>query len=168
MTDFIKGVVLVGHGGIPKGYPPDLVTKMKRLEAQRLASGSPMTDEERELDTKIRHWPRTSDTDPYQAGLEALARHLRPLLNGAHFAVAYNEFCAPTLSEAVEQLIAAGAQEITVVSSMFTPGGSHSEFEIPKELKELRSKHLKVRLTYAWPFDLGQVAKMLTEHIKRF
>ena len=168
MTDFIKGVVLVGHGGIPKDYPPDFVTKMKRLEAQRRASGSPMTDEERDLDTKIRHWPRTSETDPYQAGLKVLASHLRPLLTGAHFSVAYNEFCAPTLSEAVEQLIAAGAQEITVVSSMFTPGGSHSEIEIPAELQELRSKHPDVTLTYAWPFDLQQVASMLTEHINRF
>ncbi len=168
MTDFIKGVVLVGHGGIPKDYPPDFVTKMKRLEAQRRASGSPMTDEERDLDTKIRHWPRTPETDPYQAGLEVLGSHLRPLLTGAHFSVAYNEFCAPTLSEAVEQLIAAGAQEITVVSSMFTPGGSHSEIEIPAELQELRSKHPDVTLTYAWPFDLQQVASMLTEHINRF
>jgi len=168
MTDSIKGVVLVGHGGIPKDYPPDLVTKMKRLEAQRRAAGSAMTDEERDLDTKIRHWPRTSETDPYQAGLEVLASHVRPLLTGAHFSIAYNEFCAPTLPDAIEHLIASGAREITVVSTMFTPGGSHSEIEIPEELQELRSIHPEVTLTYAWPFDLQQVASMLTEHINQF
>lgn len=168
MSESRTGVVLVGHGGIPKDYPQDLVSKLKRLEAQRRAAGVPMSDEERELDEKIRKWPRTPKTDPYQAGLESLAAHIKPLLNGAHFAVAYNEFCGPTLPEAVESLIAAGAQEITVVSTMFTPGGSHSEFEIPEEMEELRARHPTVTLRYAWPFDLGQVANMLMDHVKQF
>ena len=162
------GIILVGHGGIPKDYPQDLVTKLKRLEAQRRASGSPMSQEELELDTKIRTWPRTAKTDPYQAGLESLATHVKPLLNGAHFALAYNEFCGPTLPEAVEELIRKGATKITIVSTMFTPGGSHSEFEIPEELQELRVQHPGVTLNYAWPYDLGQVARMLLEHIQKF
>jgi len=162
------GVILVGHGGIPKDYPPELVNKLKRLEAQRRASGSPMSQEELELDTKIRTWPRTAKTDPYQAGLESLATQVKPLLNGAQFAVAFNEFCGPTLSEAVEDLIRKGANKITVVSTMFTPGGSHSEFEIPEELQELRARHPSVTLNYAWPFDLSQVARMLLDHIQKF
>jgi len=162
------GVILVGHGGIPKDYPPELVTKLKRLEAQRRASGSPMSQEELELDTKIRTWPRTAKTDPYQAGLESLATQVKPLLNGAQFAVAFNEFCGPTLSEAVEDLIRKGANKITVVSTMFTPGGSHSEFEIPEELQELRARYPGVTLNYAWPFDLSQVATMLLDHIQKF
>jgi sirohydrochlorin cobaltochelatase len=168
MSNTQLGVILVGHGGIPKDYPPELVTKLKRLEAQRRASGSPMSQEELELDKKIRTWPRTAKTDPYQAGLESLATQIRPLLNGAQFAVAYNEFCGPTLSEAVEDLICKGATKITVVSTMFTPGGSHSESEIPEELQELRARHPSVTLNYAWPFDLGQVARMLLDHIQKF
>lgn len=168
MTDQKKGIVLVGHGGIPKNYPGELVTKLKRLEGQRRAAGLPMSAEELELDTKIRTWPRTAETDPYQAGLEALASHMKPLLNGALFAVAYNEFCGPTLQEAVEDLIKQGAQSITVVSTMFTPGGSHSEYEIPEEMEELRHKHPGVSLKYAWPYNLGKVSKMLMEHITQF
>lgn len=168
MPDTPKAILLVGHGGIPKGYPQDLITKLKRLEAQRRASGSPMSPEELELDTKVRTWPRTPQTDPYQAGLEALGAAMKPLLNGSLFGLAYNEFCGPTLAEAVEDLIRQGAQSITVVSTMFTPGGSHSEFEIPEELEELRKKHPGVTLTYAWPFDLTQVSKMLIEHIRQF
>jgi sirohydrochlorin cobaltochelatase len=168
MANETKGIVLVGHGGIPKDYPGDLVTKLKRLEAQRRASGSPMSAEELELDTKIRTWPRTSETDPYQAGLEALASHMRPLLSGSLFGLAYNEFCGPTLQEAVENIIKQGGQSITVVSTMFTPGGSHSEYEIPEELEELRRKHPGVTLKYAWPYDLSQISKMLMEHIDRF
>ena len=56
------GVILVGHGGIPKDYPGDLVTKLKRLEGQRKAAGAPMSKEEHELDQKIRLWPRTPET----------------------------------------------------------------------------------------------------------
>jgi sirohydrochlorin cobaltochelatase len=51
---------------------------------------------------------------------------------------------------------------------MFTPGGSHSEIEIPEELEELRQKHPGITLTYAWPYNLGQVTKMLMEHIQQF
>ena len=168
MSDFKKGIILVGHGGIPKDYPGDLVTKLKRLEAQRRGAGQPMSAEELELDTKIRTWPRTPETDPYQAGLEALASQMKLLLNGALFAVAYNEFCGPTLQEAVEDLIKQGAQSITVVSTMFTPGGSHSEYEIPEEMEELRQKHSNVTLKYAWPYNLHHVSKMLMEHIAQF
>jgi len=166
MDPSTKAVILVGHGGIPKDYPQDLVTKLKRLEAQRRATGSPMS--ERELDHKIRQWPRSPETDPYQAGLETLASHMRPLLQGTQFALAYNEFCGPTLEEAVGNLIESGAQDITVVSTMFTPGGSHSEYEIPEEMAELRKKYPEATLTYAWPFDLGVVAHMLMDHINRF
>ncbi len=168
MSNDKKGIVLVGHGGIPKDYPGELVTKLKRLEAQRRAAGQPMSAEELELDTKIRTWPRTAETDPYQAGLESLGAQMKPMLNGALFALAYNEFCGPTLQEAVEGLIKQGAHSITVVSTMFTPGGSHSEYEIPEEMEELRQKHPGVTLRYAWPYNLGHVAKMLIDHIAQF
>ena len=168
MADTKKGIILVGHGGIPKDYPGDLVSKLKRLEAQRRAAGQPMSAEELELDTQIRTWPRTPESDPYQAGLEALGAQMKPMVNGALFALAYNEFCGPTLQEAVEDLIKQGAQTITIVSTMFTPGGSHSEYEIPEELEELRKHHPGVTLNYAWPYDLNKVSQMLMEHIARF
>ena len=168
MTTKTLGVVLVGHGGIPKDCPQDLVTKLKRLEAQRRAAKMPPSKEEIELDTKIRQWPRTAETDPYRSGLEAVAAALRPQLNGVLFAVAYNEFCAPTLEEAVEELIAKGATSIVVTTTMFTPGGSHSEIEIPEIMDELRKLHPSVELRYAWPFDLNQVANTLAEQVRRF
>lgn len=163
-----RGVVLVGHGGIPKDCPQDLVTRLKRLEAQRRAAKMPPTVEEFKLDQKIRRWPRTMSTDPYQSGLQAVAARLQPLLNGVLFGVAYNEFCAPTLQEAVEDLVGKGATQITVTTTMFTPGGSHSEFEIPEILDHLRPKHPGVVLRYAWPFDLELVANTLAEQIRRF
>ncbi len=163
-----QGVILVGHGGIPKDCPQDLVTTLKQLEAQRRAAKQPPSDEELALDMKIRRWPRTSSTDPYQSGLQAVAARLQPQLNGSLFALAYNEFCAPTLREAAEHLIGQGATEITVTTTMFTPGGYHSEIEIPEILNHLRPKHPDVILRYAWPFDLELVANTLAEQIRRF
>ncbi|MBA2487173.1 MAG: CbiX/SirB N-terminal domain-containing protein [Nitrospira sp.] len=168
MPTTTRGVVLVGHGGIPKDCPPELVTRLKRLEAQRRAAKLPPTMEENELDTKIRRWPRTPETDPYQAGLEAVAAQLRANLGEVLFAIAYNEFCAPTLEESVEQLIKQGATQITVTTTMFTPGGSHSEVEIPEILDLLQPQYPGVQLRYAWPFDVNLVANTLAEQIKRF
>jgi sirohydrochlorin cobaltochelatase len=163
-----RGVLLVGHGGIPKDYPRELVTKLKTLEARRRAGGTEPTAEEVELDRRIRQWPRTPETDPYQAGFETLATHLKGLLEGVRFALAYNEFCAPTVEEALEEMIQAGVVTITVVPSMLTPGGSHSEIEIPESLERLRVRFPHTDIRYAWPFDLPAVATMLATQLQRF
>ena len=168
MATVVRGVILVGHGGIPKGCPSELVMKLKRLEGLRRTAGTPMSAEEHELDTRIRHWPRTPETDPYQSGLEAVASRLRAILGEVLFAVAYNEYCAPTLKESVEELIKKGATHITVITTMFTPGGSHSEIEIPEILDHLRRQHPGAELLYAWPFDLSLVANLLHAQVARF
>ena len=166
-TPHQEAVILVGHGGVPTDCPRELVTRLKTLEAQRRASGCAPSAEEMELDARIRRWPRTPQTDPYRDGLEALAAQLHPLLDGMSLAIAYNEFCAPTLEEAVEELIAAGATSVTVVPSMLTPGGVHSEVEIPETLELLRSRYPQYELRYAWPVDLVLVARMLAEQLSR-
>jgi sirohydrochlorin cobaltochelatase len=51
---------------------------------------------------------------------------------------------------------------------MFTPGGSHSEVEIPEILEHLRPQYPGVELRYAWPFDLSLVAGTLAEQVRRF
>ena len=168
METMQRAVILVGHGGIPKDLPYDLVMRLKRLEAARRTTGDAASPEEQELNNRIRRWPRTPANDPYQAGLERLAVHLRPRLNGVLFALAYNEFCAPTLDEAVEEMVKAGARDITVLSSMLTPGGSHAEVEIPETVRDLRAKYPAITLHYAWPFDLDLVANMLAEHLQLF
>jgi sirohydrochlorin cobaltochelatase len=160
------GVILVGHGGIPKDCPRHLVTQLKRLEGDRRSSGRPPSPEEIDLDRTIRHWPRSTETDPYQAGLQTVASALQRLLDGVLCGIAYNEYCTPTLEEAVGDLIRQGATDITVITTMFTPGGSHSEVEIPEILNDLRPRHPGVELRYAWPFDLNLVAQTLAEQLR--
>jgi sirohydrochlorin cobaltochelatase len=168
MAAAVRGVVLVGHGGIAKDCPAELVSRLKRLEAQRRAAGTAPSVEEKDLDATIRRWPRTDASDPYRAGLEAVGAALRPLLDGALFALAYNEFCAPTVEESIERLIREGATRIIVATTMFTPGGAHSEIEIPEILHSVKAKHPKVTIEYAWPFEAGTIAHILNEQVRRF
>ncbi len=168
MSENPRAVILVGHGGLPEDCPREIVQQFKQLERARKTSGQPATPQERDLDKRIREWPRTPETDPYQAGLESLAKRLEPLLEGAVLKLAYNEFCAPALADAVAQLAASGVTHITVVPTMLTPGGSHSEIEIPEILEDLRTRHPGLEIRYAWPTNLDLMARMLADHLKTF
>ncbi len=163
-----KAVILVGHGGLPKDCPREMIQQFKQLERERKISGKPASPRERDLEKSIREWPRTPETDPYKAGLEQLAERLEPLLEGAPLVLAYNEFCAPTVEDAVADLATRGVSRITVVPTMLTPGGSHSEIEIPEILDDLRARHPALEIRYAWPTDLGLLAGMLADHLKKF
>lgn len=160
-------VVLVGHGGVPTDFSRKDLTRLKSLEGRRRAEGGPMTDEERQLDAAIRSWPRTAENDPYQAGFEHLAAALASELGEARLYLAYNEFCAPALEEAVARAIADGARRVVVVPSMLTPGGVHAEIEIPEVVADLARAHPGVEITYAWPFDLEHVARFFAAHVRR-
>lgn len=164
----IRGVVLVGHGGIPTDFPREHVSRLKALESRRRANGHPPTTEELELELSLRTWPRTPETDPYKAGLEALAEHVRAVLQDRHVVVAYNEFCAPTIEEATDALVVSGASDVILIPSMLTPGGSHSEVEIPSIVNDLQTMYPAVSIRYAWPFDLSRVARLLADQLTKF
>lgn len=157
-------VVLVGHGGVPRDYPRDRLARLKALEGKRRARGAAPDAEEATLEAELRDWPRTDATDPYRAGLQRLAARLQPRLGRAALRLAYNEFCAPTLEQAVADLVAGGARAIVVLPSMLTPGGVHSEQEIPETIAALRRTHPDLDLRYVWPFDLDAVAELLAGH----
>jgi sirohydrochlorin cobaltochelatase len=160
-------VILVGHGGVPRDFPREKVRRLMLLESQRRSHALPAGAEEIELDDEIRSHPRSPETDPYKFGLEQLAAALRKRLPGP-LRVAYNEFCAPSVPQAVERAAADGASEIVLLTSMMTPGGSHSEEEIPELIHELRAKYPSLTIRYAWPFDMDALAGFLIEHLDRF
>ena len=128
-------------------------------------SASHLAGRAAELDATIRNWPRRTDNDPYKIGLEQLAATLRPLLTTDLFLIAYNEFCRPSIPDAIDHAVQQGAQRILAVPSMLTPGGIHSEIDIPRALAEARTRHPGVTIDYVWPFDLRQVATLLAVHI---
>jgi sirohydrochlorin cobaltochelatase len=151
--------LLVGHGAPASDTPRALLQRAKALEAGRRAEKGPMTDEEWRLDKTIRNWPRTPETDPYKTGMEEIADRLRPRVG--RVIVAYNEFCAPSLEDALMVLSAEGARDITVVTTMLTPGGVHADVEIPETLRAFSEQHPEITVRYAWPFDLDVVAALL-------
>lgn len=156
-----NAVVLVGHGAVASDIPRPLVQRLRALEAERRSSGAAMSADERDLDIRVRSWPRTPLTDPYKAGMDAIAARLRARVG--HVVVAFNEFCAPSLEEAVDALARAGSVHITVVTTMLTPGGVHSEVEIPESVLALQRAYPDIVIRYAWPFDLDAVAGLLAD-----
>lgn len=124
-------------------------------------------DRAAQLDAQIRAWPRTASNDPYKAGLERLAHALRPLVPTELLAVGYNEFCRPSIAEAIEQVLQRGAGRVFVIPSMMTPGGIHSERDIPQALEAVRAAHPGIAIEYLWPFELHQVAALLAAHVSR-
>lgn len=158
-------VLLVGHGAPAHDTPRPLVTRLRALEAQRRAMGQPVSEEERALDARIRRWPRTPATDPYMAGIEELRRALADALGGVRAVAAFNEFCAPSVPEAIQVLVDEGVARIVVTTTMMTPGGVHSDKEIPEALAEARRAHPAVEIAYAWPFAVPRIAALLAQNV---
>ena len=162
-------VVLIGHGAPATDCPPQWIGELMELEWRQEHGGHhhPLSGRAAELDAKIRDWPRTTGNDPYQAGLERLAEALRLLLPTALLAVGYNEFCRPSIHEAVTSVIQQGATRVLVIPSMFTPGGVHAERDIPQALELVRAAHPTVTIQYLWPFPVPQVAALLAAQVRR-
>jgi sirohydrochlorin cobaltochelatase len=164
----IEAVVLIGHGGAATDTPRALVSELKRLEGERMARReAAMSAREAELDAQVRRWPRTETTDPYRHGVELIAAALAPKLGGRKLVTAYNEFCAPSVEEAVEGLVLEGFKKIRLISTMFTRGGVHAECEIPGIVLEARKKHPGVTIEYAWPYDADFIADFLAAQLGR-
>jgi len=168
MTCSKKAVILVGHGGLPKDIPSEIVEKFMRVHKTRMKSGNSISAEEIELDGIIRKWQRSPENDPYKTGLENLASHIQAILPDYRLITAYNEFCYPAIEDAVNELVKEKVSQIILVTTMITRGGSHSESEIPAEVQALNLKYPEVDIQYAWPFNIEAFALFLGEHIKTF
>ena len=161
-------VILIGHGGLPSDIPKEVVEDFKKVHKHRIQTGTPITSKEKELESAIRNWTRSPATDPYKYGLEKLAAHLAPQLEDYILMTAYNEFCYPSIEQAADVLAEKGVTQVILVTTMITPGGSHSEKEIPEEIEALRLKYPDVNYQYAWPYDLGIFSNLLADHIINF
>ena len=156
-----SAILLIGHGRKAMDTPSGL------LSEYRLAKASFDSAPERfkKVERQIRDWPRTAHNDPYQEGLQRIADALRGELQGARVAIAFNEFCAPSIEEAVATLARDGVRSVAVMTTMFTPGGNHAERDIPACLELLRTQFPKMSLQYLWPYPLGGIARFLADTI---
>jgi sirohydrochlorin cobaltochelatase len=163
-------IVLAMHGTPPKDFPRQEMSEWFGLHGQmehaRGTERSALEKRYAELDAKMRGWPRTVANDPFRVNSLELAAQVRQM-TGLPVIVGFNEFCAPTLAEALEQAIRSGAEKVVVVTPMMTRGGEHAERDIPAAIEQVQREHSGVQIVYAWPFDLADVAGFLVQRVRR-
>jgi len=164
-------IVLAMHGMPPADFPGEELAEFFRLqsiiEAGKGGGQKPMQDRYAFLDKKIRNWLRNKHNDPFKAASRDLATHLSQE-SGCEVIVGYNEFCAPTIDEALQCAADRNANKIIVATPMMTRGGKHAEKDIPAAIGEFRKLHPEIETIYAWPFDTAEVARFLSDHISPF
>ena len=162
-------VVLAMHGSPPKDYPKIRVALTVGLHMWLEHTAGPLRAlierYHTRLDAKIRTWPRTMENDPFHAASQRLATLLRQE-TGYDVIVGYNEFCAPSLDEALDQAATQGTERVIVATPMMTPGGEHAEEDIPAAIDRAKVRHPKVTYIYAWPFEADDVARFLAAQIE--
>lgn len=164
-------IILAMHGTPPRDFPRKELAEFFRLRS-RVAEVNGSNQESFQgryslLDTKMRNWPRNSRNDPFHTASQELATRLSEV-TGYEVIVGYNEFCAPSLDEALQSAANKNANKIIVATPMMTRGGEHSEKDIPAKIDEFSKLHPQTTIVYAWPFDSTRVARFLSEHISRF
>lgn len=160
-------IVLAMHGAPPNDVSPreviELVGLHHGLEHAPAFVRAWLRSRYRKLDARMRARPRSAQNDPFWAGSQELAEHLQAA-TGAPVIVGYNEFCAPTLDEALDQA-AAQADTVMVITPMMTRGGEHSEIEIPDAVRRAQERHPTVSFKYVWPLEVAAVARFLAEQM---
>jgi len=164
-------IVLAMHGAPPLDFPKPELAEFFSLHA-RIGHGEGAAQDAprlryKELETKVRTWPRTPRNDPFYAGSLDLAEHLRQS-SGLEVILGFNEFCAPTLDEALDRAAARVGEKIIVVTPMMTPGGEHSAVDIPERIRRARDRHPGKEFIYTWPFATEDIARFLASQVSRF
>jgi len=164
-------IVLAMHGAPPLDFPADEKLEFMGLHSQLGHEAGPGASAQKLryelLEGKMRAWPRTGQNDPFYAGSQELARHLRQE-SGLEVIVGFNEFCAPNLDEAFERAAARGAGKLIVLTPMMTRGGEHSAMDIPEAIRRAQNKFPGQKIVYAWPFPSEDIARFLASQITRF
>jgi sirohydrochlorin cobaltochelatase len=164
-------VVLAMHGAPPRDFPRNELAEFFALHAHNETSQGQMHDKGSkrylELESRIREWPRTEQNDPFHVGAIDMARSLEKE-SGCRVIVGFNEFCSPTIDKALDRAAALNPEKVIVVTPMMTRGGEHSERDIPKVIKHARVSNPDIAITYAWPFDVDEVARFLTTQVDKY
>ena len=162
-------IILAMHGMPPNDFPKketlDYFMLHSRIENM---PGSPppiLQQQYKELDIKMRSWPRTQENDSYYYASNELAEATSNQ-TGYKVIVGFNEFCSPSLDEAFDAASKYDSEKIIVITPMMTRGGEHSEKDIPEAIERAKIKSPSTQFSYVWPFNISKVAAFLTEQIQ--
>lgn len=163
-------IVLAMHGAPPKDFPSHEMAELFGLQhqlphAQGLVLET-LQHRHAELENRMRLWPRTARNDPFYAGSQELAVHLGEV-TGCKVIVGFNEFCAPSVDQALDYAAAQSPEKIVVITPMLTRGGEHAEVDIPNVIRRARQRHPHTLMVYAWPFEVSAVARFLAAQMTR-
>ncbi len=166
-----SAILLAMHGAPPRDFPHHETAELFGLHARMHAVKGPERDglarRHDEIEARMRSWPRTAENDPFWAASLELGELLERE-TGLRVVVGFNEFCGPSIEEAVDLLVRGGARRIVVTTPMMTRGGEHSEVDIPAAIHRAREAHPGVEMEYAWPFEPADVAAFLGQHARPF
>jgi sirohydrochlorin cobaltochelatase len=164
-------IVLAMHGAPSLDFPKDELKEFMNLYGQMhhvpehvLEKIKPRYDE---LEAKMRSWPRSEENDPFYAGSVQMAQNLRSI-SGYDVIIGYNEFCSPTIKEAISQAQGNSPDKIIVLTPMMTHGGEHAQIDIPYAIKQAQQIYPEIPIVYAWPFEYSDVAQFLLSQINRY
>ena len=164
-------IVLAMHGMPPTDFPEEEVVELVKLHRIIEKAGGHAPAEIRArlalLDNKVRTWERTSDNDPFWTSSHKLAEELQEA-TGFEVIVGFNEFCGPDLDEALDRAVSDDVTRVIIITPMMTPGGEHSEEDIPESISAARTRFDGVEFIYAWPFPITDVVAFLTNQIRKF
>lgn len=167
ITPMATAIVLAVHGSPPRDYPQAELMELMSLHARLGRSEEPQRSAMKArcelLEARIREWPRTEKNDPFREGSLAICRELERA-SGHRVLLGFNEFCAPTVDEALEAALQAGSP-VVVLTPMLTRGGEHAEVDIPAAIARARARHPGADIRYAWPFAPDKVAGFLNEQL---
>ena len=159
------------HGIPPNDFPKKELTEFFKLHSMIEGMGAATNPEVKSqysvLDSKMRNWPRNEQNDPFHTASHKLAEKLHEI-SEHEVIVGYNEFCSPSINEALQSAANRNPNKIIIVTTMMTRGGDHSEKDIPERIVEFKKLYPEIEIVYAWPFNSNQVARFLNDHISQF
>ena len=101
------------------------------------------------------------------AQLEALAERVRARVRDRFVTVAHMELSEPSIAQAIEACVAAGAEEI-VVHPFFLGPGSHTTRDIPRLVADAAALHAGVRARVGPPLGLDEkLVDLVLERIEQ-
>ncbi len=162
-------IVLAMHGEPPRDFPQAELKEFFTFYAMQMFR-SPMEPEARQrfaqLEERLRAWPRSPANDPFHHASLSMARALEQVA-GYPVIVGFNEFCAPSIEDALEEAVGHLPRQVDVITPMLTPGGHHAQSDIPRTIAAVQSRHPEAVIRYVWPYDLTAVAEFLASHLQR-